>query len=304
MPAISIDRIAKSFGEVQAVQPLSFTVNDGELFGLIGPDGAGKTTLIKILVTLLKPDEGVARVLDLDVVKDYLEIRRIVGYMPGHFALYQDLSIEENMAFFAAIFNTKAADQMDLIGDVYKQIEPFKKRRAGQLSGGMKQKLALCCALIHRPKILILDEPTTGVDAVSRKEFWDMLQHIRTQGMSILVSTPYMDEAARCDRIALMQDGKVIALNTPKAIVEDFHHPIFAIKAANNFHLLQQLSQLEGMRSSYPAGEYTHLVMEKNIGVNEIKRFAETKGQKQVAVKTIKPEIEDCFIEIMQHGQK
>lgn len=302
MAAIEVNGISKSFGETQAVKSMSFSVNEGELFGLIGPDGAGKTTIIKILVTLLTPDKGSAKVDDYDVVKDYHDIRNIIGYMPGKFALYQDLSIEENMKFFADVFGTKIEDNLELMGDIYKQIEPFKKRRAGQLSGGMKQKLALCCALIHRPKILILDEPTTGVDAVSRKEFWNMLQHIRTQGISILVSTPYMDEAARCDRIALVQEGSIIALDTPQAIRDAFAYPIFAVRGRNNHHLIVRLKALPHLRSIYPSGEFAHLVMNQDTSIAEMEDFASQNGEEIIEIKPIKADIEDCFIEIMQHG--
>ncbi|MBD3748778.1 MAG: ABC transporter ATP-binding protein [Sphingobacteriales bacterium] len=302
MSAIAVNGISKNFGEIQAVKPMSFSVKEGELFGLIGPDGAGKTTLIKILVTVLKPDSGFATIDHHDVVKDYHYIRNIIGYMPGKFALYQDLSIEENMKFFADVFGTKLEDNLELMGDIYKQIEPFKKRRAGQLSGGMKQKLALCCALIHRPKILILDEPTTGVDAVSRKEFWNMLQHIRTQGISILVSTPYMDEAAKCDRIALMQDGSIIALDTPQAIRDSFTYPIFGIRGANNYHLIEKMKSFPHLRSIYPSGEFAHLVMNQEITLQEIEDFAAKSGEKLIESKLIKADIEDCFIEMMQHG--
>lgn len=302
MPAIAVNGISKSFGETQAVKSMSFSVNEGELFGLIGPDGAGKTTLIKILVTLLKPDSGSAKVDHHDVVMDYHYIRNIIGYMPGKFALYQDLSIEENMNFFAAIFGTKVEDNLELMGDIYRQIEPFKKRRAGQLSGGMKQKLALCCALIHRPKILILDEPTTGVDAVSRKEFWNMLQHIRTQGISILVSTPYMDEAAKCDRIALVQEGTIIALDTPQAIRDSFSYPIFGIRGTNNYHLIEKMKSFPHLRSIYPSGEFAHLVLNQETSLQEMKDFAAQNGAEIVEIKPIKADIEDCFIEMMQHG--
>ncbi|MBU1371985.1 MAG: ABC transporter ATP-binding protein [Bacteroidetes bacterium] len=303
MAAIEVHQISKSFGETKAVKDMSFNVNDGELFGLIGPDGAGKTTLIKILVTLQKPDSGSAKVDGQDVVSGYHHIRNIIGYMPGKFALYQDLSIEENMSFFADIFGTKIEEQMELMGDIYKQIEPFKKRKAGQLSGGMKQKLALCCALIHKPKILVLDEPTTGVDAVSRREFWDMLSHIKKQGISILVSTPYMDEAARCDRIALVQEGSIIALDTPKGIIKDFAHPIFGIKGDNNYHLIEELKNMPGLRSLYPSGEYAHLVMDdKNQSSEEIKNYAAAKTHQKIEIEPIEADIEDCFIEMMQHG--
>ena len=218
--SIIIDHISKSYAGIEALKDVSFEVSKGELFGLIGPDGAGKTTLFRILTTLLRPDNGGATVEGLDVIDNYKEIRTIVGYMPGKFSLYQDLSVEENLNFFAAIFGVQVKDTYDLIAPIYSQIEPFKKRKAGKLSGGMKQKLALSCALIHKPKVLFLDEPTTGVDAVSRSEFWDMLHGLREHGISILVSTPYMDEAGKCDRIALINEGKILKIDTPENITD------------------------------------------------------------------------------------
>lgn len=217
---IIINNITKRYGAVSALKGVSFEVGKGELFGLIGPDGAGKTTLFRLLTTLLKPDEGSAQVEGLDIIHDYRKIRNIVGYMPGKFSLYQDLSVEENLEFFASLFGGTVEENYDLIAPIYSQIEPFKDRRAGRLSGGMKQKLALSCALIHRPKVLFLDEPTTGVDAVSRSEFWDMLAGLKEYGITILVSTPYMDEAGRCDRIALINEGKILKIDTPEAIVD------------------------------------------------------------------------------------
>src|SRR6185369_2897422 len=220
MPAVTVNNVVKKYGTkkqvVEALKGISFEVKEGELFGIIGPDGAGKTSLFRILTTLLLPDGGNATVDNLDVVKDFKSIRNRVGYMPGRFSLYQDLTVAENMEFFATIFNTSIEENYDLVKDIYSQIEPFKDRRAGKLSGGMKQKLALSCALIHRPVVLFLDEPTTGVDAVSRKEFWEMLRKLKQQGITILVSTPYMDEASLCDRVALMQNGKLLSVNTPR----------------------------------------------------------------------------------------
>lgn len=225
MNPLIIQDVVKTYGaksaKVTALQGISFEVERGELFGLIGPDGAGKTSLIRIIATLLLPDSGNVKVDGFDTVKEYKDIRKRVGYMPGKFSLYPDLTVEENINFFATIFNTTLKQNYDLVKDIYSQIEPFKDRRAGKLSGGMKQKLALSCALIHRPSVLLLDEPTTGVDVVSRKEFWDMLQSLKTQGITILVSTPYMDEAGRCDRIALVQNGKVLSLDTPANIQGD-----------------------------------------------------------------------------------
>ncbi len=223
--SISLSNISKSYKKVKAFQDISFDVKPGELFGLIGPDGAGKTTLFRILTTLLIPDEGTATVAGFDVIEDYKAIRNCVGYMPGKFSLYQDLTVEENLTFFATIFGTTIEENYDLIEDIYVQIEPFKDRRAGKLSGGMKQKLAFCCALIHKPKVLFLDEPTTGVDPVSRKEFWEMLKRLQKKGITILVSTPYMDEAALCDRVALIQDGKILDIDTPEAIVTNSQKP-------------------------------------------------------------------------------
>ena len=234
-PAIAAKELVKRYGKLTALDRVSFEVGHGELFGMIGPDGAGKTTLFRLLTTLLVPDGGEATVDGLDIVADYKEIRRRVGYMPGRFSLYPDLSIEENVAFFAGLFGVAIEDNYDLIAPIYRQIEPFRKRRAGKLSGGMKQKLALCCALIHRPSVLFLDEPTTGVDAVSRNEFWDMLAGLRVQGISMLVSTPYMDEAGRCDRVALIDSGKILEIDTPQRIVEGFGEPLYALSGADMF---------------------------------------------------------------------
>ncbi|WP_373512628.1 ABC transporter ATP-binding protein, partial [Persicitalea sp.] len=238
---ITIENISKSYGETKAVQDVSLTVEAGELFGLIGPDGAGKTTLFKILVTLLLPDAGCATVAGRDAVRDFRALRSVVGYMPGRFSLYPDLSVGENLQFFATVFGTSIAANYELIREIYVQLEPFKNRRAGALSGGMKQKLALCCALIHKPEVLFLDEPTTGVDAVSRKEFWDMLGNLKERGLTILVSTPYMDEASLCDRIALMQTGKVLAIDTPTGVEQLFDKPLFAVKANDRYRLIQDL---------------------------------------------------------------
>src|ERR1700761_941252 len=237
--SISLNGIKKTYNKetVTAVKNISFSVNKGELFGLIGPDGAGKTTLFRILTTLLLADEGTAVVNGFDVVKDYKQIRNCVGYMPGKFSLYQDLTIEENLNFFATVFGTTIKQNYDLIKDIYVQIEPFKDRRAGKLSGGMKQKLALCCALIHKPDVLFLDEPTTGVDAVSRKEFWEMLKRLKEQGITILVSTPYMDEANLCDRIALIQKGEILSIDTPEKIIKAFPLDLFAVRASKTHQL-------------------------------------------------------------------
>lgn len=294
MATISINNIIKTYsGEtpVQALKNISFDVNEGELFGLIGPDGAGKTSLFRILATLLLPDSGKASINGLDVVTDFQQIRNILSYMPGKFSLYQDLTIKENLDFFAGLFNTTLEANYDFIKDIYVQIEPFKDRRAGQLSGGMKQKLALCCSLIHKPNILLLDEPTTGVDPVSRKEFWEMLKTLRNQNITTLVSTPYMDEANMCDRIALIQSGQIMSINTPNGILQEFPHRLFAIKANNNYHLLLKLKMNAEIKSCYIFGEYLHITFHDD-------RPIEIHGTEMME---IKPSIEDCFIQLMNN---
>lgn len=265
---ISVQNIIKSYGKkankVLAVDEVSFTVNEGEIFGLIGSDGAGKTSIFRMLVTLLLPDSGTLTVDGKDCVRDYRKIREIVGYMPGKFSLYQDLSIEENLDFFASVFNTTVEENYDLIKDIYVQIEPFKTRRAGNLSGGMKQKLALCCALIHKPKVLFLDEPTTGVDPVSRKEFWEMLKKLKQQGITILVATPYMDEAGLCDRIALIQNGRITRITTPSQIPNEYPETLFEVKADGKlYHLLTTLQSYPKAKKVYAFGDKVHLMMDK-----------------------------------------
>lgn len=282
-----------------ALDDISFEVRQGELFGIIGPDGAGKTSLFRILTTLLLADSGTATVDDFDVVKDYKAIRNRVGYMPGKFSLYPDLTVEENLNFFATIFNTTVKENYDLIKDIYSQIEPFKERRAGKLSGGMKQKLALSCALIHRPSVLFLDEPTTGVDAVSRKEFWEMLKGLKQQGITILVSTPYMDEAGLCDRVGLMQGGRILSINTPAGIVNSFVKPLYAVKANNMLQLLDALKGNEMVEEAYPFGEYHHVIM-KDAFKNEPAEKLLQQGQPGFEIKKITADIEDCFIDLMK----
>lgn len=302
--SVRVNGIVKVYGkkkdQVKALQSISFEVKKGELFGIIGPDGAGKTSLFRILTTLLLPDGGNAIVDGLDVVKDYKEIRNRVGYMPGRFSLYQDLTVEENLEFFATIFKTGIQENYDLIKDIYSQIEPFKERRAGKLSGGMKQKLALSCALIHRPSILFLDEPTTGVDAVSRKEFWDMLKRLKDQGITILVSTPYMDEAELCDRVALLQLGKILTINTPRGVIADFKKPIMAARASNMLRLLNDLKMFEQTEDAYPFGEYHHAVMKTNFSEEALRNYLQqrTKG---LDLKKTDADIEDCFMSLMKN---
>lgn len=284
---------------VEALHPVDLDIRKGELFGLIGPDGAGKTTLIRILVTLLLPDAGEASVEGLDIREDMQKIRNVSGYMPGRFSLYQDLSVEENLRFFATVFKTSIKENYELIRDIYVQLEPFRNRPAGKLSGGMKQKLALCCALIHRPSVLFLDEPTTGVDAVSRKEFWEMLKRLRDQGITILVSTPYMDEAALCDRVALMQEGRFLRTDTPAKITEQFNKPLLAIKGPDMYALLEELKGSEMVEDAYPFGEYHHAVLRKDAHRELFrKRFSE---DRHIDIQPIAAGIEDCFMEAMRN---
>lgn len=301
MPAVSLQHISKNYGDVKAVDDVSFEVQKGELFGLIGPDGAGKTSIFRILTTLLLADKGSATVEGCDVVKDYRAIRNQVGYMPGRFSLYQDLTVEENLNFFATIFGTTIQENYDLIKDIYEQIKPFSDRRAGKLSGGMKQKLALCCALIHKPTVLFLDEPTTGVDVVSRKEFWEMLAKLKQQHISILVSTPYMDEAKLCDRIALMQSGKVMSIDKPDAIVQSFPKTLFAAKAMDIYKLLQQLRTDVAVESCYAFGEYLHLTMKDDTDDEQkVMAMAAKYHHERLEVKKITATIEDSFIRLMR----
>lgn len=298
MSIIEINNLSKSYGKTKALDNVSFNVERGELFGLIGPDGAGKTTLFRLLTTLLTPDEGSATVDGRDIVKDYLNIRSQVGYMPGRFSLYPDLTVEENLEFFAALFGVTVKESYDLIAPIYRQIEPFRKRRAGKLSGGMKQKLALSCALIHRPNVLFLDEPTTGVDAVSRREFWDMLSQLKTQGITILVSTPYMDEASRCDRIALCNEGHILGVNTPQNFVHDFNEMLYGIRAKDMFSLLQSARSIEGVAACYPFGEYHHLIANDNFNPSIFtSQLSDLEG---LEICTQEPSIEDVFIKLMK----
>jgi len=302
MPVVELGGIGKTYdhGRVQAVRDASFAVEAGELFGLIGPDGAGKTTIFRILTTLLLADSGVAAVAGFDTRRDPYEIRRRVGYMPGKFSLYQDLTVEENLTFFATVFNTTLEDNFEQIKDIYEQIEPFRKRPAGKLSGGMKQKLALCCALIHRPEILFLDEPTTGVDVVSRKEFWDMLGRLKLQGMSILVSTPYMDEASLCDRVSLIQSGRIMAVDVPAAIAAGFPNVMFAAKAGNIYQLLTALRADPDVESCYAFGEFLHVTLKDAHDSERVfSRIAAAHTLPDLDVRRIAPNIEDSFIRLM-----
>lgn len=296
---IIVQNISKTYQSLLAVDNVSFEVKKGELFGLIGPDGAGKTTIFRMLTTLLIPTNGEAKVLEFDVVNDYKAIRNSVGYMPGKFSLYQDLTVEENLQFFATIFGTTIQENYELIKDIYIQIEPFKKRKAGALSGGMKQKLALCCALIHAPKVLFLDEPTTGVDPVSRREFWQMLKRLQQKEITILVSTPYMDEASLCDRIALIQKGKILKIDSPTAIISKFDKLIYAVSASNKHQLILDLKEYESMHSVYAFGEFLHYIDQKqDFQKQDLNNYLLSKNHTAIQIQLTEPTIEDVFMDL------
>lgn len=305
--AVVVDALTRRFDDTVAVDAISLSIATGELFGFIGPDGAGKTTLFRVLATLLVPDGGSARVLGRDVVLDLWELRRRIGYMPGRFALYPDLSVEENLDFFASVFGTTVGAEYNRIAPIYTQLEPFANRRAGALSGGMKQKLALCCALVHHPEILLLDEPTTGVDAVSRREFWDLLAGIKGPELTIVVSTPYMDEANRCDRVALIQAGRILEIDTPTAITESFGRPLIAVRVAERYKALRALEAYPHTNSVFPFGETLHYTDQRVAApaeavVRELQTFLVARGFTQAGVFVATPTIEDVFMARMRRG--
>lgn len=302
MNAVVAKDLSKVYGKdkITAVDRVSFSVNPGELFGLIGPDGAGKTSIFRMLTTLLLPDSGTGTVAGFDIVKDYRSIRSAVGYMPGKFSLYPDLTVEENLNFFATVFGTTIRENYHLIKDIYTQIERFKDRRAGKLSGGMKQKLALCCALIHKPTVLFLDEPTTGVDPVSRKEFWEMLKRLKQEGITIMVSTPYMDEATLCDRIALIQTGKILSIDTPQNIIDSYPEVLYGVKAHSMFSLLKNLRTYENIIDTYAYGEYAHASFRGLTEMSEVKKYLQDVGLEEVEIHKVRPTIEDCFIKLLK----
>ena len=299
--AISTQNISKNFGDIVALKEINLEINAGELFGFIGPDGSGKTSLFRILIGLLLPGTGNATIDNLDVVKDYKKIRNLTGYMPGRFSLYADLSVGENLNFYASIFNTSLKENYNLIKDIYSHIEPFKKRRVGALSGGMKQKLALSCALIHKPKMLILDEPTTGVDAVSRKEFWELLKKMQKKDITILVSTPYMDEASLCDRVALMQSGNLLAVNTPQQIIDQYNRQLFAVRTDKMHPLVADLENLDQDALVYRFGENVHVssIEIESTYSDGIHRHLTKKGHEHIIIEKKTPVIEDCFLALM-----
>lgn len=304
MAIVSVKDLKMSYdrGKVKALKGVSFDMNEGEIFGLIGPDGAGKTSLFRILTTLLLADSGTAAVDGYDVVKDYKKIRRNIGYMPGKFSLYQDLTVEENLSFFATVFNTTIQENYHLIEEIYSQIEPFKKRKAGKLSGGMKQKLALSCALIHAPHVLFLDEPTTGVDPVSRKDFWDMLQKLKKNfKLSIIVSTPYMDEAVQCDRIALIQEGQFLTIDTPEGIVRAYTQTLWEVRSDKMHRLLTDLRGIKGVKTAFAFGEYHHVTVDTSaLTIDSLREQLEKLGHKKIVIEAIEPTIEDCFMNLQE----
>ena len=297
---VEFKNISKTYDQIIGVEGVSLKVNSGELFGLIGPDGSGKTSLFRMLITLLLPDEGTITIDGKDVVEHYQFVRENVGYMPGTFSLYQDLTVEENLNFFATLFGTTIEENYDLIKDIYHQIEPYKTRRAGDLSGGMKQKLALSCALIHKPLLLVLDEPTTGVDAVSRKEFWDMLKRLKEGGLTTLVSTAYMDEATLCDRVALIQDGKIMQIDTPQNVIAKFDKPIYAVRGEKIHNILTHLRNIEEIDSAQPFGDSIHITLNENNAISIVEEKIKS-GRNNAVVEVITPTIEDCFMDLMMH---
>lgn len=302
MSIVSVRNIHKTYnkGKTIALQDVNFDVESGEIFGIIGPDGSGKTSLFRILATLILADSGNATVDGYDVVKDYKKIRQHIGYMPGRFSLYQDMTVEENLSFFATVFNTSIEENYHLVEDIYRQIEPFKKRKAGKLSGGMKQKLALSCALIHAPHVLFLDEPTTGVDPVSRKEFWEMLQKLKKNfKLSIIVSTPYMDEAIQCDRIALIQSGKFLTIDSPQGIIDSYTETLWAVRSNQMHKLLADLRVIEGVKSAFAFGEEHHATVDTSVlTIEKLNQSLSQIGHKEICIESVTPSIEDCFMDL------
>lgn len=297
---LKADEIYKVYDETIALNSISFDVKKGEIFGFIGPDGAGKTTLFRIVSSLLLADRGSVKINNLDVVKDFRKIRQIIGYMPGRFSLYSDLTVYENLQFFATVFGTTIEENFDLIREVYVQIEPFRNRLAGNLSGGMKQKLALSCALIHEPELLVLDEPTTGVDAVSRREFWELLNGLKDKGITVLVSTPYMDEASRCDRVALIQKGSILSIDSPSGIIRNYTKKLYALKSTNVYSLLLDMREYESCESIFPFGQTLHYTdIKSEADMDELQVYLKSRGHERISVNSIQPEIEDVFMWLM-----
>ncbi len=292
--------VCKRFGDIEALKNISFSVNKSETFGFIGPDGSGKTTLFRIITTLMLPDQGEMKVLGLDCITGFRELRKKIGYMPGRFSLYQDLTVEENLNFYATVFGTTVKQNYDLISDIFSHIEPFRKRVAGKLSGGMKQKLALSCALIHKPALLVLDEPTTGVDAVSRQEFWEMLRKLKQHEITIIVSTPYMDEAIRCDRVALIQNGNILLTDQPQKIRSGFTGKLFRVRAAGKYKLLKALRKYNGTNTAYLFGDSIHLTLKNDRLDESIYDFLKTENIEGIEISESEAGIEDRFLELME----
>lgn len=305
MNSVTVHNISRKFGKIEALKEISFEANQGEIFGIIGPDGAGKTTLFRILTTLLLADSGEAQVDGFDIVKDYKHIRHRIGYMPGRFSLYQDLTVEENLKVFATVFETTIEANYDLIKDIYQQIEPFKNRRAGALSGGMKQKLALCCALIHKPSVLFLDEPTTGVDPISRRDLWDMLIRLKKENITILVSTPYMDEASLCDRIALIQNGRFLKIDTPVEMTRKFDKTLWAVQSNTMSKLLGDLRKHENIKTCFAFGETHHITLDDNsLTIPELQKYLSRLGHSCIEIRPIGASVEDCFMNLSSNGSE
>ncbi|MDE5790170.1 MAG: ABC transporter ATP-binding protein [Muribaculaceae bacterium] len=301
--AVKIENLSKLYGKKEALSNINLKVEKGEMFGIIGPDGAGKSTLYKIMATLLLPDSGKASIFGLDTVRDYRKLREKIGYMPERFSLYQDLTVAENLNFFASLFGVKIKDSYDLIAPVFSQLEKFPNRKAGALSGGMKQKLALSCALIHRPDILLLDEPTTGVDAISRNEFWEMLSKLRERDITILVSTSYMDEANRCERIAMINKGRILEVGTPQNLVSRIGENLFNAVGENMFRLLSELRVMPEIEDCYTFGSTLHIVAKKGFNPARAKLELEEKGLKEISIYPAKGDIEDLFIKLTRNEE-
>ena len=304
MTIIESDNLSKKFGKIEALKQVSFSIEEGELFGLIGPDGAGKSTLFNILVTLLNPDSGTAHIMGYDLITQYNEIRKIIGYLPGQFSLYKDLSCIENLEFFATLYGENIEKNYELIRPIWEQLLPFKDRPAAKLSGGMKQKLSLCCALIHRPSILILDEPTTGVDPVSRQEFWEILQMLKKENITVLVSTSYMDEASLCNRIALIQKGTILNINTPTQILSEFKGQLFAIQSKEIYRLLLLFQEIEWIDNYYASGQQVNIVLNEKNNIEKLPLLLQEKNISFSHIQAIKPNTEDCFIQLMRSQQE
>ena len=299
--AIDVSCVCKNYGNIKALDNISLNVEQGELFGLIGPDGAGKSSLYRILTTLTAPDSGKASVLGYDTVRDYKAIRRSIGYMPEQFSLYPDLTVKENLEFFASLFGVSVKENYNLIAPVFGQLERFLDRKAGALSGGMKQKLALSCALIHRPRLLLLDEPTTGVDAVSRSEFWDRLHILHEQGMTVMVSTSYMDEASRCGRIAMIDKGRILCVDTPENLIAGLGGTLWSAEAADMYRLLDAMRTLPEVKECYTFGATLHVVTTPAFAPADALKSLASMGLTNARIFPAQGTVEDMFIKLMNN---